>query len=189
MTSPSPLTARLADASQAEQPLRNRVAELESQLRDAIAVQDFDTAATAKRELGPAREALAIAEATTASLRAAQDQIDRKRVDEDATVLHAQRAADARRRIDEATERERLALAEVKARHAAVREHVNAIRGELQQAFAAEATVTEARQAMYDAQVELGEREHRNYVAGYHATQGLIDNHPALIAIMRGDFR
>lgn len=187
---PNPtLQQRLDDAVRGEQPLRARVAELEAQLASAVAEQDFETAATAKRDLGPAREALAVAEATTVSLRTAQAQIEQKRRDEDAEVQRAQRAADARRRIDAANEQERDALADLQARHTAVREHIAAVRRELGQAFAADMAITEARQAVYAAQVELGEREPSMYMPAHQATQSLIDNHPTLTALIRGDFK
>jgi hypothetical protein len=73
------LADRLAEAQRTERPLRERVTVLEVELREAVGAKDYARADRAQKDLGPAREEVAIAAAAIASLQQAVATIEAQR--------------------------------------------------------------------------------------------------------------
>ena len=155
---PPDLATRLAGARAAETPLRERVAELEGTLHQAVADSDYDTAARLQRDLPAARAELVCAEAATASLAAGQDLIDRQQQAE-REAIEAQRLRDeARARVPLHQQAEREGFAELDRLAERMTNEIRTLQATMRAVTAAEASVGRARNRLAEDLVTCGDR-------------------------------
>lgn len=155
---PPDLAARLAGARAAEAPLRERVAELEGTLHQAVAASDYDTAARLQRDLPAARAELVCAGAATASLQAGQDLIDRQQQAE-REAIEVQRLRDeARARVPLHQQAEREGFAELDRLAERLTADIRTLQATMRAVTAAEAGVGQARNRLAGDLVACGDR-------------------------------
>lgn len=175
---------RLAQAQRAEVRPRNRVAELEAALQAAIEAKDYLAADKAQNELGPAREALAIAEGTTKGLAEGLAATEAARAAEQRTIAEAQRADEARRVIGDAIEAEARAIDGIEEALAAMQ----AALGAAQDAYRRETKAGGERQRVIDARIVLGELEYPGpRAAKPNRASVLRESRPLVRALMQWD--
>lgn len=150
------LAVSLAEAQRAEQPLAQRVAELEAELAEALRRSDYLAAQQAKDALPRAREAAAIAAAHTSALQAAVARLEEQRR-ADLELIEAQRRREQAERDLEAAQRTFSdAQADKQQQLAAVHAGVEAVRQSWKYAEAAQQVAASAQLAEWDALKVLG---------------------------------
>jgi chromosome segregation ATPase len=150
MTKGPGLAERLAATESAVAPLRNRVAELESVLKAAVAAEDFSAAEQAKAELPGLREQLVIAEAAAAGLREGAARIEAARQAEQDAIDKARQAEAARAELNRA----QAAFTAAQEKGARIREQLDPALGAVREIIAAGMAADSEAQAAADAMAD-----------------------------------
>jgi hypothetical protein len=151
------LAERLAKAREAEASPRQRVAEIETALRDAEARRDFAEADRLERELQPAREALGFASGLVTALSGQAAAIEADRLERERARQLAEQRAGAQQVVAQALEAERRADSEGRQHLARVFELIEAAKAEFRAAVACEEAVGRARRVVAEQRVLTGE--------------------------------
>lgn len=175
------LADRLAEARAAEVPLRERVCDLEHCLRQAVGEADYATADRLQAELPAARQALVIAEASTASLEAGERQIAEREA-ADRAAIEAQRHRDearARLPLHQAAEDE--GLEELDRLRDRIQCDIQRLQASMRSVTAVEASVGRARARLAEDLVACGDRPGPVHVPPPpNKLSAVIENHPLL---------
>lgn len=179
----SDLNGRLAEAQRAEDPLRQRVNELEADLSGALAKSDYLAADKAKNALGPARSELAIALAQTTALQAAVAEVQRQQQESQRAIQEQRQRDQARALLEKSQQREKDAHDEVEQHLADAQAGILAVQQSLQAATQADQVASQARQDVYQALVTLGDQPPGAIIAGCYNAHAAIERDPVLRSI------
>jgi hypothetical protein len=156
---PATLADRVAEAQQAEAGPRRAVLDLKTRYDTAVAGGDHAEAARTKPLLAEAREALILAEAATAGLRTAQEEIARVQAEDARTAQEAGKRARALELLGAAIQAENRGLDELAEALAQMWAWVGAAQDAFRRAQGLESEVGQARRRAMDARIVSGQLE------------------------------
>jgi len=182
---PPSLAERLAEAQKAAEGPSQRVGELDTALRDALAREDFAAAQSLKNELAEARQEAAIATAAVTGLQTAIAEIERQKTADNQVIQEQQQRAEARVRCDAARQRELEALDELDAEVASVFAGLEAVRRTYRRALELELEVGRARAEVSHARAVLGEIPPGIRVASPNLASVLQDEHAVIRELLK----
>lgn len=185
---PPSLDERVAEAQRAEARPRSRVAGLQAAFDTALRERRFTDADGLQADLASAREALAVAEGTTAGMRAALAAVAQQQAAEQASLAEGRRQEEANLLLGDAIVAEGRARDGIEESLAAMRATLGAARDAYHRAVAGEGTVRAAQQQAINARQILGQYPPGTppRAPGANKASALVDVDPLIRELARG---
>lgn len=179
------LEQRLSEAREKAQTARAHLDGLTARLHKAVEEARYGDADAIQAELPAAENAHTIAAAEQHAIEFALEHLDRERQAREAKIQAEKRRQQAQANLGRAAEAERALMDDLLAVRAEIIAGLDAIRDAVARGQALEGQVRQQRAAQQQARIDAGEQQGIGHVAAPNNVSTLIDQSPALLALVR----